>query len=83
MALTAYSEPTQLQPRPRPTLRRLDADADLACLMCGSTVGVLVGRTAYHHAGCSGRLRIERGMIRCCRCNGAVYKQPVGELTRR
>ena len=89
MALSLLAEPTQLHPELEPQLqptllpRRLGVEADLGCLMCGRTVGVVVKGKAYHHNGCSQQLRVERGLLRCCQCHGPVYREPVAPLTRR
>ena len=93
MALSLLAEPTQLHPglepqlepqlQPTPLPRRLGVEADLGCLMCGRTVGVVVEGKAYHHSGCGQRLRVQGGLLRCCQCQGPVYKEPVAPLTRR
>ncbi len=89
MALSLLAEPTQLHPELEPQLRstllprRLGVEADLGCLMCGRTVGVVVKGKAYHHGSCSQVLRVQGGLLRCCQCQGPVYKEPVGPLTRR
>lgn len=89
MALSLLAEPTQLhtdrqsQLEPTPLPRRIGVEADLGCLMCGRSVGVVVGGKAYHHNGCTGRLRVERGLIRCCQCQGPVYREPVAPRERR
>ena len=93
MALSLLAEPTRLQtdvqpelePQLAPTLlpRRLGVEADLGCLMCGRTVGAVIKGKAYHHSGCTQPLRVQGGLLRCCLCQGPVYKEPVASLTRR
>jgi len=85
MALALVAEPAQPQPQilPMPLARRIGVEADLTCLMCGRAVGTVVKGRAYHHAGCAGRLRVDRGLVRCCQCSGPVYREPVAPLTRR
>jgi hypothetical protein len=51
--------------------------------MCGRTVGDVVNGRAVQHPGCSGRLRVERGMVRCCHCNGPVYREPLMAMAPR
>ena len=92
MAISLLAEPTrlrtevqpELEPQLAPTLlpRRLGVEADLGCLMCGRTVGVVIKGKAYHHGGCSQVLRVQGGLMRCCQCQGPVYKEPVAPLTR-
>jgi hypothetical protein len=88
MALSLLTRPeptteTTLQPNLEPlAARRVGVEADLACLMCGRTVGTVVRGRAYHHAGCAGRISVQRGILRCCRCNGPVYREDVAPLTR-
>ena len=88
MALSLLAEPTQLHPELEPQLapamlpRRVGVEADLGCLMCGRTVGVVIKGKAYHHNGCSQRLRVQGGLLRCCQCQGPVYREPVAPLTR-
>ncbi len=74
---------TTLDTAPQPTLtllQRIGLEADLTCMMCGRTVGHVIGGKARQHAGCAGRLRIERGVLRCCHCNGQVYRDELGAL---
>lgn len=97
MALSLLAEPTrlrtadqttietELEPQLEPSMlpRRLGVAADLGCLMCGRTVGAVIKGKAYHHGGCTQRLRVQGGLLRCCQCQGPVYKEPVAPLTRR
>lgn len=89
MALSLLAEPTRLHPDLQPQLepsllpRRIGVEADLGCLMCGRTVGVIVQGKAYHHSGCAQRLRVQGGLLRCCQCQGPVYREAVAPLTRR
>ena len=53
-------------------------EAELTCMLCGRTVGQIVNGRARQHAGCDGRLRIERRVRRCCHCDGPVYREPLG-----
>ena len=55
-------------------------EADLTCMMCGRTVGQIVAGRARQHAGCEGRLWVDRGVLRCCHCSGKVYREPIGAL---
>ncbi len=85
MVLSLLAEPEQLQPQPQlqpGLLPRRIVEADLACLMCGQSVGVVVKGKAYHHNGCSRTLRVERGLLRCCQCHGPVLREAVAPLTR-
>ncbi|MCC6179988.1 MAG: hypothetical protein IT305_32135 [Chloroflexi bacterium] len=61
-------------------LRRPNVEADLSCLMCGRSVGQIIGGKVYHHADCSSRLRVEGRMLRCCQCGGTIYREPVSPL---
>ncbi|MFN8523055.1 MAG: hypothetical protein U0821_08095 [Chloroflexota bacterium] len=61
----------------------LSIEAELTCLMCGRVVGDIVAGRAVHHAGCSGRLGVERGLIRCCKCGGPVSREPMMGLSSR
>ena len=58
----------------------LSPNVELCCLMCGRTVGEVTAGRAVHHAGCSGRLRAERGVVRCCQCGGPVYQDSSATL---
>ncbi|MCC7369550.1 MAG: hypothetical protein IT306_14070 [Chloroflexi bacterium] len=66
-----------------PLRRRGVVQADLACMMCGRNVGQIVDGNIVHRTGCGGRLRLERGLLRCCQCGGSVYREPVSPLTAR
>jgi hypothetical protein len=66
-----------------PLRRKGIVQADLSCLMCGRNVGQVIDGRVVHRAGCSGQLRVERGMLRCCGCGGSVYREPVSPLTAR
>ena len=57
--------------------------ADLSCLMCGRMVGHLVGNQVFHRTGCTGQIKIDHGMLRCCQCNGTLYREPVTPLLAR
>lgn len=75
---------TDSAPRPRRAyVSPLSIEAELACLMCGRTVGEVVNGRAVQHPGCSSRLRIERGLVRCCHCNGPVYREPLMAMAPR
>ena len=50
-------------------------EAELNCMMCGRTVGEIVNGRAIQHRGCRERLRIDRGVLRCCHCGGTVYRE--------
>ena len=74
----------QTNVRAWPSVRTpLGIQAELGCLMCGRTVADVVDGRIIQHAGCSGRLRVERGLIRCCHCNGPVYREPLNALAPR
>ena len=75
MAL-ALQAPAAGAPRPR-TISPLRIEAELACLMCGRVVGDIVDGRVIQHPGCNGRLRLERGIVRCCHCGGPVYRDPM------
>jgi hypothetical protein len=78
----AVANATAAAPRLR-VVSPLSIEAELACLMCGRTVGEIVEGRVVQHADCGGRLRVERGLIRCCHCNGPVYKEPMMALSPR
>jgi hypothetical protein len=61
----------------------LSIEAELTCMMCGRIVGEIVRGRASQHRGCTGRLRVERGIVRCCHCNGPVYRDPLMALDPR
>jgi hypothetical protein len=62
---------------------RLHIQAELGCLMCGRTVGDVIGNRIVQHRGCTGRLKVDRGLIRCCHCNGPVYREPMTTIAPR
>ena len=75
------TEQTDAEFRPVPTrVSRLGHQVDLTCMMCGRTVGQIVEGKARQHAGCAGRLRVERGVLRCCHCSGQVYRNDAAAL---
>ncbi len=77
----SYATGTDTEPRPVPTLLPpFEAEPDLLCMMCGRIVGRVVDGKARQHAGCAGRLRIEHGLLRCCHCNGKVYRDDIEAL---
>lgn len=76
-----YALTSVVEERPAPVTVPPGLEADLCCLMCGRMVGEIIRGRAVQHRGCTGRLRLERGMIRCCHCNGAVYREPLAPLT--
>jgi hypothetical protein len=63
--------------------RGQSVQADLSCLMCGRLVGHLIGNRVVHRAGCTGQIKIDHGMLRCCQCNGTLYREPVSPLLGR
>ena len=78
-----YARTRETETELRPVLTRLprpDVQIDLSCMMCGRTVGWVVGRKARQHAGCAGRLRVDRGILRCCHCGGQVYRDDAAAL---
>lgn len=58
----------------------LGARIELCCLMCGRIVGEVVDGRAVQHGDCNGRLRLERGVVRCCHCGGPVYQDTSATL---
>ncbi len=82
MAVALASSKTATAARLR-VVSPLSVEAELACLMCGRTVGEIVNGRAVQHPGCGGKLRVDRGLIRCCHCNGPVYREPMMALSPR
>ena len=60
--------------------RHRGLQADLSCLMCGRLVGHIIENRVVHRAGCSGQIKVIRGMLRCCQCSGTLYREPVSPL---
>lgn len=84
MAATAATAAAQEQSaRVLAFLRRPKIEADLSCMMCGRTVGQIIDGRIVHRAGCGGKLRIDRGILRCCNCGGSVYREPVSPFSGR
>ena len=71
------SEPARARGRGR------GVQADLSCLMCGRLVGHVIENRVVHRAGCTGQIRFEHGMLRCCQCSGSLYREPVSALLNR
>ena len=63
--------------------RSRSAQSDLSCLMCGRTVGYVIENRVFHRTGCTGQIRIEHGMLRCCQCSGTLYREPASALMSR
>ena len=55
-------------------------DAELVCILCGSTVGDVFGRRVVHHAGCERKLAWVAGRPRCCHCGGALICDPTTDI---
>jgi hypothetical protein len=78
----AYAYATQEAAQPAPILT-LHVEAELGCLMCGRTVGEVIKGRIVQHRGCPNRLQIDRGLLRCCHCNGPVYREPINAIVPR
>jgi len=46
-------------------------------------VGHVIENRVVHRTGCTGQIRIEHGMLRCCQCSGTLYREPVSTLMAR
>jgi hypothetical protein len=80
----AYALRTPTIERARPTvIAPLSIEAELSCMMCGRIVGDVVNGRVVQHAGCPNELRVNHGLIRCCHCNGPVYREPMMALSAR
>ena len=79
----SYARTRETEPELRPVLTqlpRLGQQLDLTCMMCGRTVGQIADGKVRQHAGCAGRLRVDRGILRCCHCGGQVYRDDAAAL---
>jgi hypothetical protein len=55
-------------------------DAELVCILCGSTVGDVFGQRVVHHKGCERPLPWFGGRPRCCHCGGALICDPTTDI---
>jgi hypothetical protein len=70
--------------KPGPARRATrSVQSDLSCLMCGRLVGHVIDNRVVHRTGCSGQIRLVGGMLRCCQCNGTLYREPSSPLLGR
>jgi hypothetical protein len=46
-------------------------------MMCSTEVGQIVDDKFQHHAGCGRPLPRSGGLVRCCRCGGSLYFDPI------
>jgi hypothetical protein len=54
---------------------------EVHCMMCGSEVGEIREGRFVHHRGCERTPPVRRGILRCCRCGGSLYKERADSLT--